>query len=509
MVRHRTVGGGAAGERGLTPASPASPALDALLRPALQLAVEVARRGAGADPPVEPPRALRPFLRFSRLPDRAFAVVRRTLEEDAPFRERVSGIADEEVVGRPGWLFLTRPDGWDDELAELESTARAIASADAEEREDRAARRRLVHAQEAAQRAGEAARHARETAAKAVTELAAERRDRRASEEARLQLAERVAALEVERDGAEARAEEAEREVEALRETVAELDAEVRALRDEAEDLRDEADALRASQPATDVPAGPQPSPGTGGEDGATTAAADAKAALAAAVATASAAAAALGEALARAAAALDHERPLPDVDLEAPPGARTASGGAAGGPPPSAGPGPGPPAPGRAPLAPRRSRPRRRPAALPPAVFDDSPEAAAHLVRVSGVVVLVDGYNVAKALWPDLPVPDLRERLVDALSELSARTGADVHVVFDGADLGPASVRPTGRAPVRVTFSPAGVEADDVILELVDATPAERAVVVASSDRRVQDGAGERGANVVSSHQLGAILGR
>ncbi|MGH9178903.1 MAG: NYN domain-containing protein, partial [Acidimicrobiales bacterium] len=162
---------------------------------------------------------------------------------------------------------------------------------------------------------------------------------------------------------------------------------------------------------------------------------------------------------------------------------------------------------------APKRSRegwsrpPARRPAALPPAVLDDSVAAAAHLVRVPGTLVLVDGYNAAKALWPDVPGIELRERLVDALSELHARTGAGIHVVFDGADMGHARPRP--RSGVRVSFSPSDVEADDVILELVDEEPVQRPVVVASSDRRVQDGARRRGASVVSSAQLAGVLRR
>lgn len=152
---------------------------------------------------------------------------------------------------------------------------------------------------------------------------------------------------------------------------------------------------------------------------------------------------------------------------------------------------------------------PRRRPVALPPAVFEDSAEAAAHLVRVPEVLVLVDGYNVAMSIWPAVAPAELRQRLVDALSELSARTGAEVHVVFDGAELAGSVARPGGRLPVRVTFSPPDVEADDVILAMVDGVLPNRPVVVASSDRRVQEGARSRGANVVSSAQLGELLGR
>lgn len=134
--------------------------------------------------------------------------------------------------------------------------------------------------------------------------------------------------------------------------------------------------------------------------------------------------------------------------------------------------------------------------------------------MRTNGVVVLVDGYNATLAAWPDLPLTEQRRRLVDALAELGARTGADAHVVFDGtadaADSAPSPRAPgTARAPVRVVFSPRDVAADDVILELVDGLPMHRPVVVASDDRAVQDGASARGANVINRAQLLAVLRR
>ncbi|MGQ0521183.1 MAG: NYN domain-containing protein, partial [Actinomycetota bacterium] len=258
--------------------------------------------------------------------------------------------------------------------------------------------------------------------------------------------------------------------------------------------------------PASAGPAPAQPAPASAGRAPAPGSPAlpaadpapDATAAVAGAVAEAARAAGALAEALSRASAAL---RPAGEAAVGSGDGGVGSGDGAA-----------------RAPVAPagaerdRPSRPpappRRRPAALPPAVFEDTAEAAAHLMRVPDVLVLVDGYNAAKALWPDVEPLELRGRLVDALTELAARTGARIHVVFDGADVGGLHARP-GRTGVRVSFSPPDVEADDVILTLVDETPIPRPVVVATSDRRVQDGARRRGASVVSSRQLAAVLGR
>jgi predicted RNA-binding protein with PIN domain len=163
-------------------------------------------------------------------------------------------------------------------------------------------------------------------------------------------------------------------------------------------------------------------------------------------------------------------------------------------------------PAPPRAP----RPRPRRRiPAALPPGVLDDSVEAADHLFRMPSIAVLVDGYNASQRGWFDLAIAEQRRRLVDALTEMAMRTGADVTVVFDGAESAWPAAVPKTSPIVKVSFSPADVEADDVILARVADIDPSRPVLVASSDRRVQDGAAALGANVISSDQLLAALRR
>jgi predicted RNA-binding protein with PIN domain len=149
-----------------------------------------------------------------------------------------------------------------------------------------------------------------------------------------------------------------------------------------------------------------------------------------------------------------------------------------------------------------------RSPLRLPPGIADDSVEAVEHLVRAPGALLLVDGYNISQAAWYQDPIARQRTRLVDALAELHARTGVEVEVVFDGADVDRIGDRPA-RPAVRVRFSASGVEADDVLLELVDAAPHRRPVIVASSDHRVRDGARRRGANVLGARQLLSALRR
>ena len=148
-----------------------------------------------------------------------------------------------------------------------------------------------------------------------------------------------------------------------------------------------------------------------------------------------------------------------------------------------------------------------RRPAPLPGGVHDDSPEAAHHLVRLPGAVLLVDGYNASMAAWPELSVDEQRRRLVAALGRLEARCGVEVTVVFDGVDRGDHRARSAHRR-VRIEFTPATVEADDVIIERVGVLPPDRPVLVASDDRRVRTGARAAGANLLDTRQLHALLG-
>jgi hypothetical protein len=115
---------------------------------------------------------------------------------------------------------------------------------------------------------------------------------------------------------------------------------------------------------------------------------------------------------------------------------------------------------------------------------------------------LVIDGYNVTKSTWPTLSLEAQRRRLLALLPGLVARTGAEATVVFDAAD---SDTRPVVAAPrgVKVLFSPAGVIADDVIRELVDAEPAGRVVVVVTEDRELADDVRRAGARVVAPGAL------
>nr|WP_310283012.1 NYN domain-containing protein [Nocardioides luteus] len=134
---------------------------------------------------------------------------------------------------------------------------------------------------------------------------------------------------------------------------------------------------------------------------------------------------------------------------------------------------------------------------------------SSAHLeqfLAMPRVRLIVDGYNVSKALWPDSALDAQRLRLLRAIAPIAARTGAETTVVFDAHS---ASVRPTAVPPrgVKVLFSPEGVIADDVIRDLVDAEPAGRVILVATDDAEIVKDVRRAGARTVPVMTLASLL--
>jgi predicted RNA-binding protein with PIN domain len=135
------------------------------------------------------------------------------------------------------------------------------------------------------------------------------------------------------------------------------------------------------------------------------------------------------------------------------------------------------------------------------PAIFDQ-------LLALPQVHLVVDGYNVTKTAYPDLPLETQRTRLVRGLAALAARSGAEVTCCFDGATISGRVPSASGRG-VRVLFSKPGETADELIRRLVRAEPAGRPVVVVSSDREVADGVRRAGGRPVAAVALVRRLDR
>lgn len=128
----------------------------------------------------------------------------------------------------------------------------------------------------------------------------------------------------------------------------------------------------------------------------------------------------------------------------------------------------------------------------------DDAPGLLDHLLSVPRVHLLVDGYNVTKTGYGNLPLADQRNRLLASLEGLASRTKAEITCVFDGADVDAPPVTPSRR--VRLLFSAPGETADEVIVRLVRAEPPGRPIAVVTSDKEIVQAVRAVGARAVPS---------
>lgn len=417
------------------------------------------------------------MLGFARLSAAAYGTIGRVLEEDGIFRARVAEAADEDEVGRAGWLYLHRPVGWLDDPALRGGPPPAAVDADAgsaaSRREERAAARLRKAAADA------------EAARRRSADLLAEAR--RSEVEVRAErdgLAATVDRLEAERNAAVRRSKEVEAKLAATR-------RDLKVARQATMDAEAELAALRSAGPALPAAGGPAPMPvAPAAPDPAPAGPAFDPAEVAGSVAAASAAAAELASALADAARALDLAAPAEASAPDAPSPSR----------PPGSGARPG------APRSPRARRASRAQPTLPPGTFGGTPEAHRALLADGANLVVVDGYNVARAAWSGLAPEEERRRTVALLEEVQARSGGRVVVVFDGDD---AVTAPKASRDVRVRFSATGQTADEAIVHLLAATPPATPVVVVSSDRAVAADAKRQGAVAVGSRAFLTAAGR
>jgi len=401
----------------------------------------VARRGQAATPVVAAPKELARYLEFQKLTGPALAAVLRVLDGDDAFRRRVLEATTPEEIGASGWLALSRPAGWQDLLQTVAAAKAAAGGSDDAERRLRDLQRALEASERKRVHAEEARARQREEGEAVHEELTAVRKARRRAEDALSAVERRVDELGQKLEDRETRLAEAQGAREAREHELAETQR-----------LLGEAQAELEHRPVPLVP----------GER--------------------SVDLSALREAtsrLERAAATL--ARSVDGVLAEVPPEPVLLEGvGATAGP-------------------------VRIPLPLPGGVVADTVEGARWLLARPEVIVLVDGYNVAKTAWPDDALESQRTRLVRALDELATRTGATAEIVFDGPE-DPAPTARQGTRSVGVRYS-GGALADDVVVDLVDAYPVDRPVVVVSNDREVRDAARAKAATVIGSDTLIAVF--
>jgi predicted RNA-binding protein with PIN domain len=448
------------------------------LRPALELAWAVARARNQARPSRPIPGRMRRLVNAARLPDRMLSTIRQVLEDDSDFRAEVAEVADEELLGRLPQLWLVRPEGWDQDLAVLLEQAEGARRQLDKEKEARLIQERISTLEHALARAEAELQVLRKASSDSAAAMEAERQATRRSEASRRELAKSTDSvraenelLSQERGELTARVEELTRSLErsrreyrdasserdAMRAGTARLEGEMAQARSELSLVRTEMESTRRS--------------------------------TAEALGEVAAAGRQLEDSLRQAATSLGfalEPDSASDPEVES-----------------------GVPNEGRRPPVPS-GRPKRTPVRLPPGVFADEPDAADYLVRVKGMTVAVDGYNVSISSWPGRDLPDQRWRLVHALAELVARFAVSVRLYFDGVESGGRLQPPAvARRRMSVEFSPSTVEADDKIIAFVDALEQTRPVTVATNDGRVRAEVVRRGANVISVEQLLSALRR
>ena len=399
------------------------------------------------------PAELKPFLKFQKLPAKALAEVRRAIEGDAVFFGRIASVATAELLDEPGLLWLTRPQGWRERLRELVA---ADASTDLATQLRRSERRREA---------------AEQVAQRSVAEVAGLRADleRQAGELQRL--AAEVAQLRAERTSFDADLSTARHQVRHAQDRVAAASERAERFRLEAGDA--ELRAADAARVRDDVLA--QRAGWT-----ARRASDESILAGAAQLATDLDEQVAVASQLARVLAKLSDELTAlePSARRADPAGVRS----------------------GRRAVGTGQRPTTRRPISLPGGIYGSSAAASEFFVRLSGVAVLIDGYNVAKLGWPRLDLEQQRERCIDAAEDVARRYGTNIAVVFDGT-LIPGAAAP-GRRLVRVQFSADGISADDVLRAEVSALPAEVPVVVVTNDQAVATDVRVHGANTMTSDQ-------
>jgi hypothetical protein len=404
-----------------TASQPGPPTLEhRFVRGALEFAVGIADAGQKMRPPLPFPADLKPFLRQRRLPAGALGRVRRIIEADAEFRERVAASATAELVDPIGLEWLRREEGWEERV---ESIIEQIESDAADERAEQAVRR--------AEKRREAAE---QVAARTRAELVA--------------LGDRLA--DRERELADVRAA-----LRATEESIAASREEAAAARQAARHATDRAEADRQRLAAAERE-----------RDDALERAADAERQRDGLLSD-------------RAERAGIEVTPAQMMELRAlASSARTVA--------------------DRLAALIAVPAPARKPVALPGGAARDSRRATEYLLSLPNVLVLIDGYNVAKLTWPDLSLAEQRDRMLDAVDTVARRFGSELAVVFDGADV--IGAHAAQRRLARVRYSPAGITADDVIRAEVSSLDPARPVVVVTNDAAIRRDVGAAGANLVAS---------
>ena len=140
------------------------------------------------------------------------------------------------------------------------------------------------------------------------------------------------------------------------------------------------------------------------------------------------------------------------------------------------------------------------RPCRLPAGTHEEHPAGVRSLLRVPGLQLLIDGYNVSMDArgFPTVPIADQRAWLLKVAAGVAARYRVRPIVVFDGQEARPGGS--LGRRGVLVVFSDPDETADERIVAILERLPAGTPALVVSSDREVKAAAAALHANTTGA---------
>jgi len=153
-------------------------------------------------------------------------------------------------------------------------------------------------------------------------------------------------------------------------------------------------------------------------------------------------------------------------------------------------------------------SKPKKRKSLrVPKGRMSDDPATLERWLARDDVLLLVDGYNVAKADggYEELQLETQRERLVDAVFTLAKMTETETIVVFDAQRV-PGRRTRRSRRPVVVEWSNPGQIADDYIVHRLEELPQDPVILV-TNDKELQGRGRSLDATIATSQQLLALL--
>ncbi|MCA9028958.1 MAG: NYN domain-containing protein [Planctomycetaceae bacterium] len=136
--------------------------------------------------------------------------------------------------------------------------------------------------------------------------------------------------------------------------------------------------------------------------------------------------------------------------------------------------------------------------------------------MHVARFDLLIDGYNLlhaagfARDQYGPRGLEQQRERFVDWLwKRIPPNLRERTVVVFDAGATDAAYVHQDTYRELRLLYSPRGVEADDLIEELIELHSAPKQLQVVSSDHRLHKAARKRKATCLDSEAFLSVMGR